>query len=879
MSEEEYVLVKGVKVVKSEAEVLKNFQIYQIGTTLEANGNCIVIDGHVVSFSDGLESFSFGDNIELYSQFPYLEKIRLDYSSYNEEDYEEYEDEDKDIHDMPLENFKIPENINLLKNLKTFEVQNEALCTITLPPSFSELKNLKKLYFAYVNLASTDPKENLKKYSILPKCILELPELEEIVILNNFIKKLPVGIGKLKNLKKLFIQNTDLSSVPDEIGDLTNLEELTLGSNQLKQLPESIGNLKKLKVLNLNCQGSINDQKITIPESIGKLENLEKLFLNWSKCSKIPESIGNLTNLKVLSANGCWRSDYNNILPRLISLKEIHFSMNNLGVLPEDFGNLIHLEILDIARCSNVTLPESIGNCINLKEINAEYCGVKKLPESITNCTKLKYLKLDNNELTQLPKNMGNLEELFVKGLIFLNNNKLKELPESMENIPIGGLTLSHNDFSKFPPVILKLKHLKYLDISNNHIDSIPEELGNLRELTHLNLSNNKISEIPESLSRLVNLELIDISNNKLTKFPNQFEKLTKLKQIYCKNNPIPAGEENSIEGFKKLYEVAWAKISNKPPKDKENLNYLYLNSIDNSKEKATLNMVFEGIAIVKYLFEFGQKNNATEQIVQGIIALGNLYSKKLMIRNCIDRNLVFHDIKTQLEQIKVTWDVYSKHFYELISDFPPNHEFIINAGWSYLKLNIPNISKDVLFAIGHALLKWTGQEKFTNLNLKYPLNYFSYYFIHHSFSPDKINSIMNENIDCAAKMKASEKAYVDYLSNLLKKHQFDFWAFKPNGLFFLQFGEFSTLFDLSLIVLEYSIDGGLYIPAYSFAMDMIDICLEHLDDKDLYNKAQQAVENFKSKAKVYPPNLIENIEKRFSKIVPGKYVNNHEEE
>ena len=81
----------------------------------------------------------------------------------------------------------------------------------------------------------------------------------------------------------------------DKIEWPPNLEELHLSHNNIKKIPESIFSLKKLKVLWI--AGNLIE---SVPEQISQLQKLQKIFINRNSLNDLPEAFYNLKNLKGL---------------------------------------------------------------------------------------------------------------------------------------------------------------------------------------------------------------------------------------------------------------------------------------------------------------------------------------------------------------------------------------------------------------------------------------------------------------------------------------------------------------------------------------------------------------------------------------------------
>jgi len=156
----------------------------------------------------------------------------------------------------------------------------------------------------------------------LPNGIGELKNLTHLFLRNNFFSRLPPEIGKLKSLIYLDLRgdpSTDTVSypfqeplvLPSEIGQLEALQTLKLDYNLLTVLPDEIGQLKNLKELTLshaevgNLDTMVNQNRLTsLTPKIGRLKSLQKLDLSYNQLTVLPTEIGELENLRELNLKG-----------------------------------------------------------------------------------------------------------------------------------------------------------------------------------------------------------------------------------------------------------------------------------------------------------------------------------------------------------------------------------------------------------------------------------------------------------------------------------------------------------------------------------------------------------------------------------------------
>lgn len=76
--------------------------------------------------------------------------------------------------------------------------------------------------------------------------------LQELILTENFLRKLPKSTGRLTKLNNLNVDRNALESIPNEIGNCASLGVLSLRDNKLKKLPSELGNCLELHVLDVS---------------------------------------------------------------------------------------------------------------------------------------------------------------------------------------------------------------------------------------------------------------------------------------------------------------------------------------------------------------------------------------------------------------------------------------------------------------------------------------------------------------------------------------------------------------------------------------------------------------------------------------------------
>jgi Leucine-rich repeat (LRR) protein len=214
------------------------------------------------------------------------------------------------------------------------------------------------------------PRKHLR---YLPASILELSNLNELVLDDNFIEELPNNLNNLSNLEILSLNNNSLSDFPTNIENLKYLKSLFLNNNHIRELPDSIKELISLQEIQLE------DNYLTLmPESFTNLINLKSININGNSLNSLPESLGNCKALSILEAN----SNHLHLLPESIGnctfLTKLLVSANNITNFPFWLSKLKKLNIFEFigSRFQNES-PEIMDILFNHKIAGEEIGGFK----------------------------------------------------------------------------------------------------------------------------------------------------------------------------------------------------------------------------------------------------------------------------------------------------------------------------------------------------------------------------------------------------------------------------------------------------------------------------------------------------------------------
>ena len=226
-------------------------------------------------------------------------------------------------------------------------------------------------------------------------------------------------------------------------------------------------------------------------------------------------------------------------------VQRLDLGVNGLtGEIPPELGGLASLEVLWLSS-NNLTgeIPSELGGLANLRELHLrsnELTG--EIPPELGGLANLWGLHLRSNELTgEIPPELGGLASL---KLLQLNFNGLTgEIPPELGGLAsLAVLWLSGNSLTgEIPSELGGLANLRELHLRSNELTGeIPPELGGLANLRELHLRSNELTgEIPPELGGLANLQVLSLDDNGLTgEIPPELGGLANLEELSLAGNP-----------------------------------------------------------------------------------------------------------------------------------------------------------------------------------------------------------------------------------------------------------------------------------------------------------------------------------------------------
>ncbi|XP_035512912.1 protein scribble homolog [Morone saxatilis] len=273
------------------------------------------------------------------------------------------------------------------------------------------------------------------------------------------------------------------------------------------------------------------------PQPFFRLLNLRKLGLSDNEIQRLPPEVANFMQLVELDIS---RNDIPEI-PESIkfcrALEIADFSGNPLSRLPDGFTQLRALAHLALNDVSLQTLPNDIGNLANLVTLELRENLLKSLPTSLSFLVKLEQLDLGSNELEVLPDTLGalpNLRELW------LDRNQLSSLPPELGNLRrLVCLDVSENRLEELPSELNGLLALTDLLLTQNLLDVVPDSIGCLKQLSIFKVDQNRLTHLTDSIGECENLTELVLTENLLQSLPRSLGKLKKLTNLNVDRNRL----------------------------------------------------------------------------------------------------------------------------------------------------------------------------------------------------------------------------------------------------------------------------------------------------------------------------------------------------
>ncbi|KAF4089750.1 hypothetical protein AMELA_G00069670 [Ameiurus melas] len=286
-----------------------------------------------------------------------------------------------------------------------------------------------------------------------------------------------------------------------------------------------------------------------LPKPFFRLLNLRKLGLSDNEIQRLPPEVANFMQLVELdiSRNGTRSHTYSNDTPS--------HSGGGWRKSKPSTKNTFNLTLLSgIALNTSISalttdLMRYVLDVADLDSLSAPR-DIPEIPETIKFCKALEIADFSGNPLTRLPDGFTQLRAL---AHLALNDVSLQSLPNDLGNLAnLVTLELRENLLKSLPTSLSFLVKLEQLDLGSNQLEVLPDALGALPNLRELWLDRNQLSSLPPDLGSLRRLVCLDVSENQLTELPSEISGLIALTDLLLSQNHLDAVPD-SIGSLKQL--------------------------------------------------------------------------------------------------------------------------------------------------------------------------------------------------------------------------------------------------------------------------------------------------------------------------------------
>lgn len=233
--------------------------------------------------------------------------------------------------------------------------------------------------------------------------------LEELILFNNQLSKIPLSVFKLVKLRALDFSSNLIREIPVEIKNFKSLRKLIARHNIISRIDPAIGELKEIRDIELQ-----NNSLTEIPAEIFSACGLSKIDLTNNAIQHLPT-----------------------IRFRRSGVSELSIKNNNLRTIHSTIRNLKNLEVLDVSQNNLSILPPDISQLTDLKSLNISHNPIYELPKQIISNRKLKDLSASG---TSLPESYGLAMRAGLEALMsFLGSLKKESEPLFEAKIVITG--------------------------------------------------------------------------------------------------------------------------------------------------------------------------------------------------------------------------------------------------------------------------------------------------------------------------------------------------------------------------------------------------------------------------------------------------------
>ncbi len=205
---------------------------------------------------------------------------------------------------------------------------------------------------------------------------------------------IPEAVSNL-NIYKAILTSNNFTEIPKQILSINSLEDLLIGHNPIREISPELYKLKHLKSLTLNAT-NIKD----IKTDLSKLDSLEEFDFSNNGTSLLPDQVKNIPNLTWLSLNDNKFQTISFIDKRLHKLKILYLYTNEIKQISAEISLLPNLKELLIFDNQIDSIPDCISALTNLEKFEIWDNPIKYISPEIKKLQKLKEMRIDDDFLT-----------------------------------------------------------------------------------------------------------------------------------------------------------------------------------------------------------------------------------------------------------------------------------------------------------------------------------------------------------------------------------------------------------------------------------------------------------------------------------------------
>ncbi|KAJ6956941.1 putative disease resistance protein RGA3 [Populus alba] len=158
-----------------------------------------------------------------------------------------------------------------------------------------------------------------------------------------------------------------------------------------------------------------NFQTDPLPATIHSLKKLRSLIVGGypsSMNAALPKLIANLSCLRTLRLPGCGIEEVPSNIGKLIHLRHVDLSTNEIRELPEEMCELYNMLTLDVSVCEELErLPDNIGRLVKLRHLSVLNCDFLKM-RGVEGLSSLQELDVFHVNGSGEESNIGDLRNL-----------------------------------------------------------------------------------------------------------------------------------------------------------------------------------------------------------------------------------------------------------------------------------------------------------------------------------------------------------------------------------------------------------------------------------------------------------------------------------